>query len=478
MDRFIVDRSSFSPSIAEYNLRRGESLAARSLDTSPANEEYKRCLARSLFSSASSSSGSSRGISKRRSSVGSSSGSHALSSLLGGSVDTLSEDEPVPSAVRSAPSSPLSSPTKFQSVAPAEPLSPQADQRALLSATRLAARASRQPQHRSVPKEPTLVLESPELIDDYYLNLLDWSSTNDLAVALNRAVYRWNGDTKQTTKMLEVRAHDDYVASVSWMDSGRYLAVGTARADLILYDVEAQKRVRVLRGHRGRVTSLSWNGYMLSSGSRDTTVRNWDVRVREAETSRFRGHVQEVCGLKWQPTGNLCASGSNDNLLNIHELRRPDAPLFTMRHHRAAVKGLAWCPWDAKLLASGGGTADRMIRLWDTTNGACLNAVDTKSQVCSLLWSSHYRELVSSHGFSLNQLILWKHPTMTKMAELTGHSARVLHMAMSPDGQTVVSASGDATLRFWNIFERYKSTDAARTAQPTSRVALRPSPIR
>lgn len=362
---------------------------------------------------------------------------------------------------------------------PTEPISPQADQRALLSPTRLASRVPRPSAHRTVPKVPSLILESPELIDDYYLNLLDWSSTNNLAVALNRAVYRWNGATKKVTKMLEVRAHDDYVASVSWMDDGRYLAVGTAKADLILYDVVAQKRVRVLRGHRGRISSLSWNGYLLSSGARDATIRNWDVRVADAETSRFSGHVQEVCGLKWQPTGSLCASGSNDNLLNIHELRRPDTPLYTLRHHRAAVKGLAWCPWDTKVLASGGGTADRMIRLWDTSSGACLNAVDTKSQVCSLLWSPHYRELVSSHGFSLNQLIVWKHPTMVKVTELTGHTARVLHMAMSPDGQTVVSASGDATLRFWNIFERYKSTDAARSAaSPSRRVALQPTPLR
>ena len=42
---------------------------------------------------------------------------------------------------------------------------------------------------------------------------------------------------------------------------------------------------------------------------------------------------------------------------------------------------------------------------------------------------------------------------MTRVAELTGHTSRVLHMAMSPDGSTVVSAAGDETLRFWKIFD-------------------------
>ena len=81
----------------------------------------------------------------------------------------------------------------------------------------------------------------------------------------------------------------------------------------------------------------------------------------------------------------------------------------------------------------------------------CLNAVDTKSQVCALQWSQHDKELVSSHGYSHNQLILWKYPSMVKVSELTGHTARVLHMAQSPDGTTICSAAADETLRFWKI---------------------------
>ena len=41
---------------------------------------------------------------------------------------------------------------------------------------------------------------------------------------------------------------------------------------------------------------------------------------------------------------------------------------------------------------------------------------------------------------------------MAKVKELEGHSSRVLHMALSPDGGTVVSAAADETLRFWEVF--------------------------
>ena len=92
-----------------------------------------------------------------------------------------------------------------------------------------------------------------------------------------------------------------------------------------------------------------------------------------------------------------------------------------------------------------------MIRFWNLATGQFINAVDTHSQVCALQWSQHDKELVSSHGYSHNQLILWKYPSMVKVAELTGHTSRVLHMAQSPDGTTVVTAAADETLRFWKI---------------------------
>lgn len=43
---------------------------------------------------------------------------------------------------------------------------------------------------------------------------------------------------------------------------------------------------------------------------------------------------------------------------------------------------------------------------------------------------------------------------MTQIATLTGHTFRVLYLAMSPDGQTIVTGAGDETLRFWNAFQK------------------------
>ena len=45
---------------------------------------------------------------------------------------------------------------------------------------------------------------------------------------------------------------------------------------------------------------------------------------------------------------------------------------------------------------------------------------------------------------------------MKKIAVLSGHKYRVLYLAMSPDGSTIVSGAGDETLRFWKVFPSSK----------------------
>jgi len=169
----------------------------------------------------------------------------------------------------------------------------------------------------------------------------------------------------------------------------------------------------------------------------DGKIVNNDVRIRNHVVQTYEGHSQEVCGLKWSGSGQQLASGGNDNLLHIWDVSMassmPSAGrnqwLHRLDDHMAAVKALGWCPFQSNLLATGGGGSDRCIKFWNTHTGACLNSVDTGSQVCSLLWNKNERELLSSHGFTQNQLTLWKYPSMVKMAELTGHTSRVLFMA-------------------------------------------------
>lgn len=88
------------------------------------------------------------------------------------------------------------------------------------------------------------------------------------------------------------------VCSVSWSDDGSYLAIGKDSGDVEIWDVEESKRMRVMGGHGARVPSLSWHGHVLSSGCRDGSIHQHDVRVARHKVMELQGHTAEVsrCG--------------------------------------------------------------------------------------------------------------------------------------------------------------------------------------
>ncbi|XP_065216805.1 fizzy-related protein homolog [Planococcus citri] len=315
---------------------------------------------------------------------------------------------------------------------------------------------------RKISRIPFKVLDAPELQDDFYLNLVDWSSQNVLAVGLGNSVYLWSACTSQVTRLCDFLNDNNTVTSVAWNDRGNYVAVGTHHGYVQIWDVAVSKLVCKLTGHSARVGALAWNGESLSSGSRDRMILQRDIRSPpNSSDKKLAGHRQEVCGLKWSPDNQYLASGGNDNRLYVWNLSST-TPIQTYTDHLAAVKAIAWSPHQHGLLASGGGTADRCIRFWNTLTGQAMQCVDTGSQVCNLAWSKHSSELVSTHGYSQNQILVWKYPTLTQVAKLTGHSYRVLYLAMSPDGESIVTGAGDETLRFWNVFSKARSQKECR----------------
>lgn len=310
---------------------------------------------------------------------------------------------------------------------------------------------------RKISRIPFKVLDAPELQDDFYLNLVDWSSQNVLAVGLGSCVYLWSACTSQVTRLCDLSTDTNTVTSVSWNERGTHVAVGTHHGYVTVWDVQASKQVNKLVGHSARVGALAWNGDVLSSGSRDRIIMQRDTRaVSSVPERRLAGHRQEVCGLKWSPDNQYLASGGNDNRLYVWN-QHSTSPIQSYGQHQAAVKAIAWSPHHHGLLASGGGTADRCIRFWNTLTGQPMQCVDTGSQVCNLAWSKHSSELVSTHGYSQNQILVWKYPSLMQVAKLTGHSYRVLYLALSPDGEAIVTGAGDETLRFWNVFSKVRS---------------------
>ncbi|CAG8441225.1 6974_t:CDS:2 [Diversispora eburnea] len=301
---------------------------------------------------------------------------------------------------------------------------------------------------RYISRSPYKVLDAPDL------QAIDWSSTNVLGVGLGTCVYLWNAVTAKVVKLCDMSGghsntdNSENVTSISWMPTGSQIAVGTTQGPVEIWDVHKNERVRTMKGHTQRVGALavnSHNVHTFSSGSRDRFIYHRDIRDPNDHFMKLTGHKQEVCGLKWNPEGTQLASGGNDNKLFIWD-RTNDVFLHKFPHHTAAVKAISWSPHTHGLLASGGGSHDKKIRFWNTTTG----------DVCNLAWSRHANELVSTHGYSQYQIILWQYPSMEQLAVLKGHTLRVLYLSVSPDGENIVTGAGDETLRFWNVFNNGK----------------------
>lgn len=325
---------------------------------------------------------------------------------------------------------------------------------------------------RKISTDPEKVLDAPGMIDDFYYHLIDWSSNNLVAVALQSVVHVWNGDTGDVDTLCDLETEPErvggggIVSSVRWDCDGAYLAVGTDRGFVQLWDVAAGQRVRTLKpsaeggAENSSVNVSAWAADgTFSSGFSSGLIREHDVRERDSVIRDLAGvHISHVSGLEWRADSALLASGGNDNVVKVWD-RRTNVPKMRKENHQASVKAISWCPWNSNLLATGGGTADRAIHFWNVTSGSRTQSIQTESQVTGLHWSTHYREIVSTHGNHMTDhsacgaIHVWSHPSCARICEINNaHDGRILHTALSPDGQVLATVGTDENLKFWRVF--------------------------
>lgn len=184
----------------------------------------------------------------------------------------------------------------------------------------------------------------------------------------------------------------------------------------------------------------------------------WDIATKTIK-AQFTGHDQDIYSLDFSKSGRQIASGSGDRTVRVWDIETGQAT-FTLSIEDG-VTTVAMSP-DGRYVAAG--SLDKSVRVWDCSNGYLVERLEGpdghKDSVYSVAFAPNGRDLVSG---SLDKTIkLWELSPPRGMLPGTGpkggscvrtfegHKDFVLSVALTPDGQWVMSGSKDRGVQFWD----------------------------
>jgi F-box and WD-40 domain protein 1/11 len=203
--------------------------------------------------------------------------------------------------------------------------------------------------------------------------------------------------------------------------------------------------------HTECVYTIQFFGRWLVSGSRDKTLRIWDLDTRRLRGKPLHGHSQSVLCLQFDPTEeeDVIISGSSDTSVivwrfsdgqKIHEI--PQAHTESVLNLRFDKRYLVTC------------SKDKLIKIWNRKELSPLDPdyprVSSKSEAKIPAYIVDLSTISPSvlEARMANRQIKSLLP-YTQLMVLDGHAAAV--NAIQIDQDQIVSASGDRNIKIWNV---------------------------
>lgn len=202
--------------------------------------------------------------------------------------------------------------------------------------------------------------------------------------------------------------------SVEYSPDSRFFATAGGDGTVMLWDSLTGDELMTFIDHNHAVNDVAFSpdGQILASAIADSTIKLWAVQSG-SEIATLIGHEGAVNDVRFSPDGQILASASDNSMVGLWNVETQQTiTMYPIGNHE--VNGIAFSPGGSILLvATCGGINDF---------GDC--------------WQG--------------RLVLIDVATQTEIGGLTGHSADVLDVAFSPDGQTFASADEDGIINIWD----------------------------
>eukprot|EP00611_Tribonema_gayanum_P023230 TRINITY_DN4842_c0_g1_i4.p1 TRINITY_DN4842_c0_g1~~TRINITY_DN4842_c0_g1_i4.p1 ORF type:complete len:388 (-),score=60.68 TRINITY_DN4842_c0_g1_i4:1015-2091(-) len=267
------------------------------------------------------------------------------------------------------------------------------------------------------------------------------------------------------------RHHDGAVLGICSAGPGRIITCGDDKS-LALLDLHARSIVGVWRGHSGPVNRVRFGTRtgLAYSASRDTTLAQWGQG--EGPLASYRGHTLTVSALDLSADETRLWSGSRDTSVRLW-----DVSTGQQRGMVATPRNLVTClkcmPGDEGANAVVQGGEDLKLRLWDFRAPSSVPAQTLDGFVyfplCLDISEDGNYLLTGSKGFNSVgcEGRLWDRRTGQVVQEYNGHAQDVTACLLAPaalaasSGGAVITASKDQTIKVWGRESAHLLSDFA-----------------
>jgi WD40 repeat protein/DNA polymerase III delta prime subunit len=275
-------------------------------------------------------------------------------------------------------------------------------------------------------------------------------------------VYLWNYKEGTVAGVLDGKnSHSSTVISIDFdSHEGNLLVSGSKDCTVKVWDISDLKRVKCLQtlvGHTNQVwaVGVSPNSELVASGSNDLTVRLWNIKTGEC-LHTLLGHSTWIWSLAFNPAGNIIATGSDDGTVILWDVSRGK-----LLRKLEGQTGQAWVlsfSDNSRYLTSCSGKGSEVICTWDVESGRLVRSLAEPNVQLEKIWTAGFSpdksRLVNTSSTN-NLIYVWdieSRKCQKTFGEENGHSKQPWTVVMSyPDGRLVASSSFDQSIKIWDV---------------------------